>query len=150
MLSLSGTNVLIRLPRQDRKHIFPFSMRYTPAIHRTGESPVSPIIRIPAIAERIQRIHCRRQAVGFTIELHTRYNQFYPLHAIRVNSYNCVDIGRQAVQNMPIIAYILVLNAIWCNSHALSHRPRLSRLFQIIGHALRPVTEFCLAHIQIP
>ena len=32
---------------------------------------------------------------------------------------------------------------------ALSNRPRLSRLFQIIGHALQPVTESCLAYIQI-
>ena len=32
---------------------------------------------------------------------------------------------------------------------APSNRPRLSRLFQIIGHALRPVTESCLVYIQI-
>jgi len=30
------------------------------------------------------------------------YNQFYHLHAIRVNPYNRVDFGRLAAKNMPI------------------------------------------------
>ena len=93
MLSLSGTNVLIRLPRQDRKHIFPFSMRYTPAIHRTGEFPVSPIIRIPAIAERIQRTNRRRQTAGFADRITPRIiTIFYHLRTIRVNQRNHIAL----------------------------------------------------------
>ena len=84
-----------------------FSMFHDPMICRIMRSaqPTTrfrfPVVDIPATAERVQRIHGRRQAVGFALKLPMHYNQFYHLHAIRVNPYDRVDFGRLAAKNMP-------------------------------------------------
>ena len=61
-------------PRQDEKHRLPILDVIHPCHMQDRGIARLPIIRIPAIAERVQRIHGRRQAVGFAFELHMRYN----------------------------------------------------------------------------